>query len=98
MVMVAVIIYLVLKNHNDPVHSRFSSPLHFTIPVLSPFTSVVSDCSLIIVHELRIDNVNSSQVEQETSVINAPMLAVISLFGAATVYGCFRYWLTHQRR
>ncbi|KAK7680373.1 hypothetical protein QCA50_016613 [Cerrena zonata] len=77
MVMVAVIIYLVLKNHNVPVSSRFSTPLHFTIPVLSPFTSVV---------------------EQETSVVNARIIAVVSLFGAATVYGCFRYWISHQRR
>ena len=43
MVMVVVIIYLVLKNHQTPAPSRFSTPLHFTIPVLSPFTSVVSD-------------------------------------------------------
>ncbi|TCD63456.1 hypothetical protein EIP91_005397 [Steccherinum ochraceum] len=39
--MVAVLIYLLVRGH--PPHlptSRWNTPLHFTIPVLSPFTSV----------------------------------------------------------
>ncbi|KAI0786245.1 hypothetical protein C8Q75DRAFT_772918 [Abortiporus biennis] len=40
--LVAVILYLVVRGHHSPLQqSKWTSPVHFTIPVLSPFTSVV---------------------------------------------------------
>ncbi|KAH8080698.1 hypothetical protein BXZ70DRAFT_960056 [Cristinia sonorae] len=40
LVMAAVLMYLLIRGHPPQVSSRWTSPLHFTIPVLSPFTSV----------------------------------------------------------
>lgn len=40
--LVAILVYLLVRGHPPQVASRWMSPLHFTIPVLSPFTSVVS--------------------------------------------------------
>ncbi|KAI0078080.1 hypothetical protein K474DRAFT_1594822 [Panus rudis PR-1116 ss-1] len=39
--LVAVIVYLLIKERTVPSSSRWTTPLHFTVPVLSPFTSVV---------------------------------------------------------
>ncbi|CAL1710242.1 unnamed protein product [Somion occarium] len=46
--MVAVLIYMLLKNHHVSVPLRWTTPLHFTIPVLSPFTSVVEHETSIV--------------------------------------------------
>ncbi|KAI0340316.1 hypothetical protein BDW22DRAFT_1360250 [Trametopsis cervina] len=74
--LIGVIIYGVFAGLGSSKHSRKSSAMHFTIPILSPFASVV---------------------EHETSVIGSKMLIIFAMILAACLYGCFRYWLSHQR-
>lgn len=90
--LLAVISYLLLRG-SSATGSKRPSALHFTIPILSPFTSVVSGPSSYL-HA----GVHSVQVEHETSAINSRTVAIVAVVAAALAYGCFRYWLRSPKR
>ncbi|KAI0324104.1 hypothetical protein GY45DRAFT_1331923 [Cubamyces sp. BRFM 1775] len=67
---VAALIYLLVRSCAPAASSsRWLPPLHFTIPILSPFASVV---------------------EQETSAVNVPLVALLLLGGGSFAFLWFR--------
>jgi len=102
-ILVGVVIYLAahFTNHSlsmqkaqRPWWSAISAS-HFTIPILSPFTSVVRFSSYSP-SEFRL--LNLGQVEHETSVIGTRIIATGMAIFACLAYAIFRYWISAPSR
>jgi hypothetical protein len=88
--LVLLIAYLLAQSyHRDSKRtSRWSLPSHFTIPILSPFTSVVRQDNLRLIE----NPLMFLQVEHETSVIGTWTIAVFLVVFAFLGYAIFRHW------
>jgi len=69
---------------------------HFTIPILSPFSSVVSLCAVLF--SSSVDRASwGMQVEQESSLIGTRTLTVLVVVVGVTAYFLIRTWLLDPR-
>jgi hypothetical protein len=96
LVLILVIIYLAthLTRHASKAQRHWLSlPSHFTIPILSPFTSVVS----LRVYNLVVMMLSPSQVEQETSVFSTRVIGIITVVLGVLAYFIFRHWFNSGR-
>ena len=69
---------------------------HFTIPILSPFSSVVSLCPFL--SPQGIDASRGMQVEQESSLIGTRTLTVLVVAVGVAGYFLIRTWLLDPGR
>ncbi|KAJ6622784.1 hypothetical protein B0H10DRAFT_1944386 [Mycena sp. CBHHK59/15] len=83
LLVILVLALLGLAHRATPAVPRTRGLGHFTIPILSPFTSVRAE--------------RHPQVEHETSVVGAKTLAVCALALAGLAYFVFRHWLARRR-
>jgi uncharacterized membrane protein YidH (DUF202 family) len=89
-----VLALLHLAHTESPATRGRKVPAHFTIPIFSPFTSVVRTI-LFLFSQLVF---TTRQVEHETSVIGSKTLAVFALILAGLAYFVFRHWFARRRQ
>ena len=82
---------------SNPRHDpRSRSLTHFTIPILSPFASVVRRGLSLAVRRTRA--LIDIQVEHETSTIGTRTIAAVSTVLATLIYFMFRHWMAQNAR
>jgi len=93
-ILTGLLVYFASHSCSKPPASGWGLASHFTIPILSPFTSVVSCVSLGIYLTL---NHPLHQVEHETSVMGTKVVIATVMVLAGLAYALVRYWLTSKR-
>jgi hypothetical protein len=78
--------------HESP---KTKAASHFTIPILSPFTSVVS-VVFVARYEVELMIFQITKVEHETGIISATSVTILIVVMGILSYAIFRHWFSRR--